>query len=235
MVDDLALGGLAGFQTKIGRERIPIGFEHNIDEGSVEFARTSEPRATAGTARVSAEDDGIYLRDISWNDMGRQFLSHYEDLSPTPVFDKDSRRVLGLLSVSLTRTGSIHGLTVENAATATLSASLARRADIPGGGQSPGVGARGLFGMARVIAANEAAMAKDPHEIARLSARRREIAGPPPKGFDRIVAANDRDNAERQQRLARLSAAPSLHHLHGKARVIAANERDNAANQKPNL
>ena len=124
-VDDKTIASLAANQRLLGRERVPIGFEHNIDEGSEEYKRTQEPRPIAAMATVEAvPGQGIFLSAIDWKNAGIDALEHYEDLSPTPIFDKKSRRVLAIGSVSLTRAGSMYGLTLENAAAAKLSASL---------------------------------------------------------------------------------------------------------------
>lgn len=124
-VDEKTIASLAANQRLMGRERVPIGFEHNIDEGSEEYKRTTEPRPIAAMATVEAvPGQGIFLSAIDWKKAGIDALEHYEDLSPTPIFDKKTRRVLAIGSVSLTRAGSMYGLTLENAAAAKLSASL---------------------------------------------------------------------------------------------------------------
>jgi hypothetical protein len=126
VVTEETIAQLSAMQRKLGRERVPIGFEHNIDEGSVEFARTSEPRqiAAKGATVLGVPGQGIDLDNIDWTGLGAQRIGDFEDISPTPLFDKASRRVVAILSASLTRTGSVFGLTLDNAAQARLSATL---------------------------------------------------------------------------------------------------------------
>lgn len=125
-MDEGTVKVLSANQKLIGRVRVPVGFEHNIDPGSPEYERTKEPRDIAGQGNVIClSGEGIYLDDSTWTPLGNEKATHYEDLSPTPIFDKKTRRVVGLLSASFTRTGSIFDLTLASAANAiaTLSAS----------------------------------------------------------------------------------------------------------------
>jgi hypothetical protein len=124
IVDDETLTNLSAVQHELGRDRIPIGFEHNIDPGSEEYQRTTEPRLVAakGATVKGTAGQGINLSAIAWTPDGAEKLPHYEDLSPSVIFDKVTRRVIGILSVSLTRTGSVYGLTLDSAAQARLSA-----------------------------------------------------------------------------------------------------------------
>jgi hypothetical protein len=196
-VDAQTLARLASVQRDIGRERVPIGFEHNIDEGSPEYARTSEPRQIAGTGTVEAVPGvGIFLTDIAWTKLGAESIDHFEDLSPTTLYDKASRQIVAILNVSLTRTGSIFGLSVENAATANLSAvlNLARQRLAAGAGTEPP-----LHGFARVVDANERQNAKHNQAPASLSAREHQSPiDPELRGHDRLVAAFERENAARK-------------------------------------
>lgn len=125
IVNDTTVRLLAANQRQIGRERIPMGFEHNIDEGSDEYKRTKEPRPIAAKMAMEAiSGEGVFLSAIDWTPEGSDNIQHYEDLSPTPIIDKATRTVIALLSVSLTRAGSVYGLTLDNAAACRLSASL---------------------------------------------------------------------------------------------------------------
>jgi len=184
-VDEKTLAQLAANQRLLGRERVPIGFEHNIDEGSDEYKRTAEPRAIAGMADVEAVPcKGIFLSAIDWNKMGADNIGNYEDISPTPIFDKTSRRVLAIASASLTRTGSVYGLTLENAALAKLSAALLSA----GAAIEPQ-----LTGSARVFAAFQLENSRRTR-LAAATLAPRVTLDPSLRGSARILAAFEAQN-----------------------------------------
>jgi hypothetical protein len=190
IVDDQSIAELAANQRLIGRERVPIGFEHNIDEGSAEYLNTKEPRPIAGMGTVEAvPGKGIFLTAIGWNKVGADTIDHYEDLSPTPIFDKKTRRVLGIASASLTRTGSVYGLTLENAEAAALTSIMpwpfpARpRAD-------------SLTGISRTVAAFERQNARNKIVASRLAAKAvRNPIDPTLQGMARVLAVFEQANA----------------------------------------
>jgi hypothetical protein len=194
IVDAQCLSTLLDTQRTIGRERVPIGFEHNIDEGSEEYNRTTEPRPIAGMGAIEpVSGEGIFLSAIDWNQSGQDNAHNYEDLSPTPLFDKKTRRVLAITSVSLTRTGSIYGLTLDNAAAAKLSALLCG---------STAAAAPGLTGMDRVVAAFQRQNDARTRATATLAAATPALPpiDPALTGLDRVVATYEREYLASQQR-----------------------------------
>ncbi|HEV7926276.1 MAG TPA: hypothetical protein VGR14_13025 [Verrucomicrobiae bacterium] len=187
-VDDETIASLPANQRSIGRERAPIGFEHNIDEGSDEYKRTSEPRAIAGMATVEGVlGKGIFLSAIGWSKTGADNIGYYEDLSPTPLFDKTTRRVLAIASASLTRTGSVYGLTLENAASVKLSAALLS----PRGEADPS-----LKGFSRTVDAfeRENALHRQAETIRLAAGNANRISDNGLTGFDRLLAALEEEN-----------------------------------------
>ena len=203
VVTEETLANLSAVQRKMGRERIAIGWEHNIDPGSEEYKRTNEPRPVAarGATVMAVAGQGIDLVDIDWTDLGSQNIGQYEDLSPTPVYNTNTREVRGLLSASLVRAGAVYGLSLSasEAAAAQLSAIL------------PGESEEELFGHDRLVRAFEREnKGRAERESAHLSA-----AGHPPidaslTGMGRLVAAFDVEN-QRNAEYRRTMGLPALH------------------------
>ena len=96
-------------QKKIGRERVPIDFNHNTVKGSEAYEADKEPRAVAGYATPVLKEDGLWLEDIQWTPTGKDTAKDYEDLSPAPLLD-DKNNVIGLHSVALCPAGAISDL-----------------------------------------------------------------------------------------------------------------------------
>jgi hypothetical protein len=237
-VDDLTIAGVAAFQRANGWERVPIGFEHNIDPGSDEYARTQEPRPVAarGATVEGVPKTGIFLSAISWTAEGEARAENYEDLSATPIYDTKTRRIVGIASVSLVRKGSQYNLTLDNAALARLSAAFAEIAPGAGAVDLANLEPAGtLHGRARLIAAFERENAgNQPARAARLNAVDGDsIAASRLSGFERVTAAFESQNKLRiQQSQARLSAEsrePLEAGLRGRDRLVAAFQRDNDA------
>jgi hypothetical protein len=194
IVDDATLANLSAYQHRIGRDQVPIGFEHNCDPGSAEYERTREPRVMAARAATvePVPGKGICLSSIQWTPEGQSSYSQYADLSPTPLYNKSTRRVYAILSASLVRTGSIYGLDLDTSAAAAMLS-----APVPAGETGSG-----LTGLDRTVAA----FAKDNREReqreARLSSGRPRL-DPSLTGMARTVAANQAAN-ERDSEYQRL-------------------------------
>lgn len=130
ILDETSAATFAENQRRIGRERLPLDFEHNTVEGTPEYLRTQEPRAIAAQGSpVIVRGDGLYLENLTWTETGTKAARDFEDLSPSVFLDAEGRLV-GLHSAALTRTGAVHGLTLFSADNAmgamlaTLSAAL---------------------------------------------------------------------------------------------------------------
>jgi phage I-like protein len=120
-LDAESVAAFAAKQRSIGRERIALDFEHNTVEGTPEWQNSEEPRkiAAQGTP-VLVPGEGLFLENLTWTETGRASAKDFEDLSPAVFLDGEGR-VLAIHSAALTRTGAVHGLTVQP-----LSSSLAR-------------------------------------------------------------------------------------------------------------
>jgi hypothetical protein len=116
IVDDLTAKVFSANQKAIGRERVPVDFEHNTVPGTPEYKRTTEPRAVAGhAALVCIPNEGIFGEAITYTATGQKAALDFEDVSLAPYLDKD-RRVIGAHSFALTHTGATYGLNFEQAA-----------------------------------------------------------------------------------------------------------------------
>lgn len=115
-VNDKTLSTFNSTQKSIGRERVPIDFNHNTVPGSKTYESDKEPRAIAGYGTPKVNKDGLFLEDIQWTPSGEKAARDYEDLSPAPLLDKDDV-VIGLHSVALTPAGAIDDLTFYSADT----------------------------------------------------------------------------------------------------------------------
>jgi hypothetical protein len=100
----------AATQKRIGRERVPLDFNHNTVSGTRAYEEDKEPRAVAGYGTPVIEDDGIWLTDIQWTPSGIKSAKDYEDLSPAPLLDEKDNTVIGLHSVALCPAGAISDL-----------------------------------------------------------------------------------------------------------------------------
>ena len=109
VVNEHTLRSFAATQRRIGRERVPLDFEHNTVEGTPEYNRTSEPRpiAAMGTP-VVIPGEGLFLEQLTYTATGQANADQYEDLSAAPLLNKD-RVVVGLHSGALTRAGAVYG------------------------------------------------------------------------------------------------------------------------------
>ena len=104
-------------QKKIGRERVPIDFNHNTVSGTQAYENDKEPRAVAGYGTPIIGEDGLWLENIEWTPSGEKAARDYEDLSPAPLLDEKDNTVIGLHSVALTPAGAISELKFYSAPT----------------------------------------------------------------------------------------------------------------------
>lgn len=104
LVDDRTIEVFDATQRSVGRERIPLDYEHNTVPGTEEFKRSQEPRPIAAyfTPRV-IRGEGVVLEAPRWVDKEETVLK-FEDVSAAP-FVQDGR-VIGLHSCALTRAGA---------------------------------------------------------------------------------------------------------------------------------
>jgi hypothetical protein len=116
ILDNRSLAVFAANQKRIGRERVPLDFEHNTVPGTPEYERTSEPRAIAAMAApVLIPNQGLFLTSLSYTPDGTASASGYEDVSAAPFLDQN-RVVVGLHSAALTRAGAVDGAVFKLAA-----------------------------------------------------------------------------------------------------------------------
>jgi phage I-like protein len=117
IVGDTTLAVLSANQLKIGREEIPLDFEH----GSLDPKTEPVPIAAYGTLEIE-KGIGIWLRLSTWTPEGASYYSgrHYRDISPT-VIRNDQGEIIGIHSVALTRSGQLAGLHAFSAGTAAAS------------------------------------------------------------------------------------------------------------------
>ena len=123
IVNELTARVFAANQKAIGRDRVPVDFEHNTVPGTLEFNRTSEPRATAGSSTlVCVPGEGIFSEAITYSATGQKSAPDFEDASLAPYLNKDGV-VIGAHSWALTRTGAAYDIAFKQAPE-TLSADL---------------------------------------------------------------------------------------------------------------
>jgi phage I-like protein len=98
-------------QAAMGRDTIPLDYEHNTVPKTTEYERTSEPRPVAAHLSCDVvEGDGVYCNVLDWTESGQKNAKNYKDLSPAPYVDGDGT-LLGMHSVALTQTGAVIDLT----------------------------------------------------------------------------------------------------------------------------
>ena len=104
------LSVFADYQKKTGRDKdVALDFDHCTVPGSKEYV-AGQPKSIAAYGNPELiENDGLYLNDLEWTDMGEENARNYKDLSPTAMTDKQGS-VLGLHSVALTPNGAVDGL-----------------------------------------------------------------------------------------------------------------------------
>jgi phage I-like protein len=125
LVDDGTLECFAQNQSKLGREEIAIDFNHSTVEGTAAFNASQGKGSIAGYGvPVVVRGSGIFLNKVETTPSGSETFKDYKDLSPAPLYDESTGRVLGLHSVALTPTGAVYNLTLDSAAQKALSAQI---------------------------------------------------------------------------------------------------------------
>ncbi len=123
IVDDLTAKVFSANQRIIGRERVPVDFEHNTVPGTPEYERSFEPRPVAGhSTLVCIPREGIFAEAITYTADGERSAINYPAVSVAPfVIDN---RVMAAHSWALTHTGAAYGMGFRqaDAALTTLSA-----------------------------------------------------------------------------------------------------------------
>jgi hypothetical protein len=109
IVNDDTLKYLKERQYEMGREEVPIDWEHSTVPGTVAYKESKEPRSVAGYATPEARSDGIWLTNIKWTPDGEKKAKNYIDLSPAVKLDKN-KVVESFHSVALTKAGAVYGL-----------------------------------------------------------------------------------------------------------------------------
>lgn len=103
-----AAQNLAANQKAIGRQRVAIDYENNTVEGSPAFEQSREPRPVAGYGTVNVvPDDGLYLEDITWTPGDEESARDYPFLKPAVYVNKNSRSLIAVHSVGLSKDGGI--------------------------------------------------------------------------------------------------------------------------------
>lgn len=104
-------------QKASARETIPVDFNHNTVPGTEAYKAAAGSPAIAGYGKpVLIPGEGLFLNAVETTQSGVDKARDYKDLSPTPVVDPDTGRVIGLHSVALVPAGSVYDLTIEYAA-----------------------------------------------------------------------------------------------------------------------
>ena len=115
ILNDETVTVFEAYQKKTGRSvSVPIDFDHCSVPGSREYV-AGQPKSIAGYGDpVIIRNDGLYLYNIEWTDLGKKHAKNYKDLSPAAVLNGRGV-ILGLDSVALTPTGAVDGLNFFNA------------------------------------------------------------------------------------------------------------------------
>lgn len=125
IVDKDSLGVFEANQKRLGRETCPIDFQHGTVEGTEAWKAANGNPDIAGYFRPRiVEGEGLFLENVSTTPTGLLKAADFKDLSPTPLVDEKTGRLIGLHSVALTPTGAVDGLTIESAALKAMSATF---------------------------------------------------------------------------------------------------------------
>lgn len=125
VVDKDSLAVFEGNQRKLGRETCAIDFNHGTVDGSEAFLAARGNPDIAGYFRPRIiEGEGLFMENVSTTPTGMSKAADFKDLSPTPLVDEATGRLIGLHSVALTPTGAVDGLTIESAALKAMSATF---------------------------------------------------------------------------------------------------------------
>lgn len=125
IVDEKTFEVFGDNQRKLAREDVQVDFNHNSVEGTEAFKAAAGAPPLAGSGKpVCIKGQGIFLESVETSPTGLERARDYKDLSPAPLVDDETGRILALHSVALVPAGSVEGLTIESAALKALSASI---------------------------------------------------------------------------------------------------------------
>lgn len=123
-VDETTFSCFASNQAKLGRDTIPIDFNHNSVPGTEAYlAAKGSPNLAGYSVPIVIHGQGLFLEKVETTKSGMELAADYKDLSPAPLVD-DKGIVIGLHSVALCPAGSVDGLTLSDSALKALSAEL---------------------------------------------------------------------------------------------------------------
>lgn len=128
MVDDAAGLALAASKPK-GSTEFMIDYEHQ----SINAGQNGKPVPAAGWFRrlVWRKGEGVFMAGITWTEKAREMIASLEYRHISPVFEFDRLgNVIRVISVALTNTPALTGLTDLAAARAVLSTQFAGGADM---------------------------------------------------------------------------------------------------------
>lgn len=121
VIDEVSVKVFGDNQRKMGRETVPIDYDHHTVAGTAAYAKAKTGDPLAGYARpYVVQGEGLFVDQVSTTPHGLTAAANYKDLSPTPLMD--GNRVIGMHSLALTPAGAVEGLTIEDAALKAMSA-----------------------------------------------------------------------------------------------------------------
>lgn len=95
--------------------KVALDYEHNTWPGSKVYQESREPRDVAAFLTVElVEGKGVFVDVERWTPSGEIHAHNYCDLSATPLLD-GAGNVTAIVSVALTRTGSVPDIAFEQA------------------------------------------------------------------------------------------------------------------------
>ncbi len=108
-LDDKSLRCFEANQKKMGREQVPLDYNHVTVPGTPQYKEFGAcPTIFAyGSPKVVA-GEGLFLDEVTWTPTGTTKAKDYVDISPAPVLENG--RVIGLHSCALTPAGAIGDL-----------------------------------------------------------------------------------------------------------------------------
>jgi hypothetical protein len=122
IIDEVSEKVFSGNQRLLGRETVPIDYEHSTVPGTAAYEKSKPSDPVAGYGNpVVIRGEGLFMERVATTPHGLQNASSFKDISPAPLLD-ESNRVVAMHSLGLTVAGAVEGLTLSDAAQATFSA-----------------------------------------------------------------------------------------------------------------
>ena len=120
-VNEVSAKVFANNQRTMGRETVPIDYEHSTVPGTPAFERSKASDPVAGNGRpVVIPGEGLFIEGVETSPDGLKNAANFKDLSPAPLVENGV--VVGMHSLALTHAGAVEGLTLSDAAIQALSA-----------------------------------------------------------------------------------------------------------------